>query len=89
MPFHRSVSGTVVPARLVTLPTAVQAVLDGHDTPNRRLLVVPVMVGVRCSAQRVPFQRSAKVTPAPAGLVKYPTAVHVVLEAHDTPERTL
>jgi hypothetical protein len=73
---------------LVTLPTAVHAVVDAHDTPNRRLLAAPVMVGVRWIDQRVPFQCSANATPAPARLVKYPTAVQVVPDAHDTLDRT-
>ncbi len=65
------------------LPTAVQAVVVGQETPaiepDR-----PLRAGVDWINQLVPFQRSASV-PMP---VAAPTAVQAVLDGHDTPLRT-
>ena len=65
VPFHRSANATPVPELLVSSPTAVQAVLEVHDTPPRLLPVVPVGLGVVWIDQLVPFQRSANVTLVP------------------------
>jgi hypothetical protein len=46
-------------------PTAVHAVEDAHDTPDKPLPCAPDGFGVDCTAQEVPFQRSASVTPVP------------------------
>jgi hypothetical protein len=66
------------------LPTAVQAVVVGHETPaiepDR-----PLRAGVDWINQLVPFQRSASV-PMP---VAAPTAVQAVLDGHETPLRRL
>jgi hypothetical protein len=64
-------------------PTAVQALLDVHDTPKR---VSPLCraVGVYWSDQRVPSQRSAML---PTPLV--PTAVQAVAEMHETPNNPM
>lgn len=51
MPFHRSASGTPAPTASVKYPTAVHAVGDVHDTPERTLSVAPTGLGVRCSDQ--------------------------------------
>jgi hypothetical protein len=67
----------------------VQDRLDGHDTPSRPLLVAPAGLGVRWIDQLVPFHRSASVSSLPVRLVKNPTAVHDVAEAHDTPANWL
>ena len=63
-------------------PTAVQAVVDGHDT---RVSVVdmPLGFGVVWIDQLVPFHRSANV----ALSLMDPTAVHAVVVVHDTPLR--
>jgi hypothetical protein len=83
---YRSASG-ICTARLED-PTAVQAVLDVHDTPMTPLPVVPVGLGVVWIDQLVPFHCSANVT---SGLepVLDPTAVQAVLDVHDTPLRLL
>jgi hypothetical protein len=70
-------------------PTAVQAVLDMHDTPLRVLLVVPVGLGVVWIDQLVPFQPSANVTSGPDPMLDHPTAVQAVLDVHDTELRLL
>jgi hypothetical protein len=66
VPFQRSVivlSG--LPKLSTDAPTAVQADDDVHETPNRTLECAPDGFGVGCTAQAVPFQRSASVTPTP------------------------
>jgi hypothetical protein len=57
---HRSAS---VPR--LEAPTAVHAVEDVHDTPEKPLPCAPDGFGVDCTAQEVPFHRSASVTPVP------------------------
>jgi hypothetical protein len=79
VPFHRSAS---VP-RLES-PTAMHAVADVHDTPEKPLDCAPAGSGVDCTAQEVPFQRSASVTPVPELSVKFPTAVQLEADEHDT-----
>src|ERR1700722_20869828 len=71
-----SASGTVCPWS-VKLPTAVQAVVDGHDTATRLLAR---SVGVCWIAQRPAIQRSAS---CPVDLC--PTATQIVFEGHATP----
>src|SRR5205085_1258889 len=67
------------------MPTAVQALLDVHDTPPlRTLAVAPAGLGVLWIVQLLPFQTSASVTGMPPSSVSYPTAVHAVLAVHDT-----
>src|SRR5664279_155130 len=88
VPFQRSASVTTVKPVLDN-PTAVQAVLDVHDTPPRLLPVVPVGLGVVWIDQLVPFQRAANVTLVPELLWSCPTAVQLVLDVHDTPLRLL
>jgi hypothetical protein len=68
----------------------VQVVVEAHDTPLRLLEVTPVGVGVVWMDQLVPFQRSANGWPVPEGVFHVlPTAVHVVVEVHDTLVRLL
>jgi hypothetical protein len=38
----------------------VHAVADAHDTPFNKVNVAPAGLGMDCTAQLVPFQRSAK-----------------------------
>ena len=60
VPFQRSAS---VPWS--DNPTAVQAVDEVHETPERKLNCAPDGFAVAWTVQAVPFQRSASVTPAP------------------------
>ena len=78
-PSHRSAS---VPR--LEPPTAVHAVEDVHDTPEKPLPCAPAGFGVGCTAQEVPFHRSASVTPLPELSVKLPTAVQAEADEHDT-----
>jgi hypothetical protein len=59
LPFHRSTSGTTVPARLASNPTAMQSLDATHDTPVRKLL--PDSAGVDWIVHFVPFQRSTRI----------------------------
>jgi hypothetical protein len=43
----------------------VQATLEAHDTPDRGLFVAAAGLGVLCTVQLVPFQRSANLTLTP------------------------
>ena len=65
VPFQCSASvGPAGPAVLVLAPpTAVQALADVHDTPLKLLKAAPAGLGVDWIDQRVPFQRSASVSP--------------------------
>jgi hypothetical protein len=62
LPFQRSASVTRAPAELKYSPTAVHAVLDGHDMALMTINEAPVGLGVDSSAQPLPFQRAASVT---------------------------
>ena len=79
VPFHRS-------ARVPRFenPTAMHAVEDVQDTPERELDCAPDGFGVDCTAQEVPFHRSASITPTPELSVKVPTAVQLEADEHDT-----
>jgi hypothetical protein len=61
-----------------------QLFTDGQDTLIRKLLAIPVGLGVDCAVQLVPFQRSASVTMDPP-LSTSPTAVQTFAPLHDTP----
>jgi hypothetical protein len=63
-----------------------QAVSDVHDTPVRAAGVAAAGLGVARSFQLRPFQRSDNVWGADANDVeKTPTAMHALLDVHDTP----
>ena len=70
-------------------PTAIQAVVDAHDTATRD--VSDPALAVDWIDQLIPFHRSANASVLrPLGdgpVVKEPTAVHAVAEMHDTPSR--
>jgi len=72
VPFHASAN---VPLR--SLPTAVHAVADVHDTPDST--ENPGGLGVAWIFQDVPFHASANVPLGPL-----PTAMHEVADVHDT-----
>jgi|SRR5215469_3782688 len=74
VPFHRS--ARVLPSP--EFPTAVQAVLDAHDTPFRK--PPPAGFGVGWMRHRVPVRCSARVVP----FAVPPTAVHAEDEVHHT-----
>ena len=74
LPFQRSTSAPPLYA-----PTAVQAVVDTHDTSFSKLLYVGF--GVSWIDHRLPFQCSASIVPPG----EFPTAVHAVGDGHDTP----
>jgi hypothetical protein len=80
LPFQASASVTLLGPKL-TSPTAVQAVLDVHDTPSSSPSLEDV--GLGWIDQRLPSHRSANVPPP-----MRPTAVQAVLAVHDTPSRT-
>ncbi len=79
VPFHCSAS---VPR--VESPTAMHAVEDVQDTPEKPLDCAPDGFGVDWTAQVVPFHRSVSVTPTPELSVKLPTAVQLEADEHDT-----
>jgi hypothetical protein len=87
VPSHVSVKGSVA-AVLTFEPTAVQDVVEAHDTLTRELPVVPLGSGVDWRAQLVPCQTSAKVT-LPEVVVSYPVASQNAAEAHDTDLRAV
>ena len=79
-PFQPSARG-VLPVNVESeLPTAVQAVLEAHDTPLNPSKAAPPWFGVVCTVHLVPFQRSASV----AFAFVVPTAVQAVGAVHET-----
>jgi hypothetical protein len=80
-PSHRSAS-VAPPAD----PTAVHAIVSGHDTPTS---TPPTGFGVRWIRHLAPRHRSAKVPTRSARLVKNPTAVQDLRDTHDTPSSPL
>lgn len=84
-PFQRSTKASPTPEPFVTDPTAVQSLGDGHETPLRELPRAPRGRCVLRTAQRAPFQSCANAMRVPAESIRYPTAMHSLLEAHDTP----
>ena len=91
VPFHRSARITSLLLWLIKYqnPTAVQDLVDAHDTATSWLLVAPARCGVRWIDQLVPFHRSASVSSLFARSVKNPTAVQDLADAHDTARRLL
>jgi hypothetical protein len=70
-------------------PTPVHAVVDVHDTPRSTPSVAPLGVGIVWINQRTPSHRSANGKLVPVLLSDDPTALHAVVDAHDTPQSTL
>lgn len=83
-PFQRSAK-----VRPEDLPTAVQAVGDMHDTALRLVSAAAVEVGVVWIDQPTPSHCSASVKRVPERLSDDPTALHAVVDAHDTPDNML
>jgi hypothetical protein len=86
VPFHRSASDPPLLGPVISMPTAVQALADAHDTPARPLPCTPVGLGVCWIDHVVPFHRSASVTVVVLVEVP-PTAVQALADVHDTPCR--
>jgi hypothetical protein len=87
LPSQRSASVTVV-VPLEEWPTAVQALADVHDTPDRTVFDAPAGLGVVWIDHLLPFQPSASATswvPVPCS----PTALQALADAQDTPWRML
>jgi hypothetical protein len=86
VPFHFSARFTLVSAAWPgVLPTAVQAVADGQDTPTKPPLSVPLGSLTGWIRQRVPFHLSASGNPVPDRLAACePTAVQARPELHET-----
>ena len=90
-PFHLSVKVSGGPSTSASCPspTAVHARLDAHDTPKSSLPWETT--GVFWITHLAPFQRSANcdgvsaVGDSPLVKWKVPTAVHALLDEHDTP----
>ena len=76
----------------VKLPTDVHAWPDRraqHETPLSTAEVAPEGLGVTSTVHVVPSQTSASVERVPDNALYEPTAVHAVLDVHDTDEREL
>jgi hypothetical protein len=89
-PFQRSTSDPSPPEVLLMYhPTAVHAVAERHDTPLKTEVISGTGLGVGWMAQRLPFQRSARVSVTPELAVYVPTAVHEEGEEHEIPAKLL
>jgi hypothetical protein len=91
VPFQDSARFTLVSGVLPgVLPTAVQAVADGQDTPTKPPLLAPVGSTVRWIRQRVPFHLSARGNPVLDRLAACePTAVQARPDVHETADSSL
>ena len=81
-------------APMTVAPTAVQPLRGPQETALNVLLELTAllstgMTGVGWTDQLRPFQRSAKAVSPPIAPPVYPTAVHAVRDAHDTPLKEL
>lgn len=84
VPFQRSATGRIGNSENPAPPTAVHAVCDVHDTPRRLPNRKPEGSGTVWTAQLVPFHACAVGCWSPSGLMKKPTSMHAVEEAHET-----
>jgi hypothetical protein len=88
-PFHRSASVDSLESflELKLSPTAVQVVRDVHETSLNAGEESP-LVGVGSTDHLDPFHRSASGSSPTASFARglYPTAMHAVDDAHDTPK---
>jgi hypothetical protein len=66
------------------LPTAVQAVDEGQDTPDRKVPTAPLGRATDWLSHRVPFQRSANAVSRLEPSWATPTETHCEADAHDT-----
>src|ERR1700733_7058439 len=73
------------PAPAMESPTAVQAVAERHETPNRVSTMEPAAFGDGLSFQELPFHTSVSVCQSSAGSARsFPTATQAVTAAQDT-----
>ena len=82
-PFQTSASGASRRALFAYHPTAMQNAGEVHETPDRPLPLVGLLVGGLWIVHLVPSQNSASSSPAP-GPEKDPIAVQNVDEVHET-----
>ena len=80
VPSHCSVTSVSMASLLKKVPTAMHLVLSVQDTRPRSAAVLPCGEAIVCSAQLVPFQRSAR---------PVPVAVHAAAAVQDTPSSWL
>jgi hypothetical protein len=80
LPFQASAS-VVLPEPFELLPTAVQALVVGQETPDRLVSVAPVGLGLGRMAQEAPFQDSVS-----EAWSDEPTAMHELDDLHETPK---
>src|SRR6516165_7858794 len=80
VPFQNSLTACSMASLSKNEPTAMQKALAVHHTRFRLAGVLPCADAIVCSAQDVPFQRSAKPSPV---------AVHWVITKHETPLSSL
>ncbi|TMC87595.1 MAG: hypothetical protein E6J12_12785 [Chloroflexi bacterium] len=85
VPSQRSASvvrrGKVFPV----VPTAVHAVGDAQETPEKKLEVAPAGLGVATIAHLLPFQVWAIGTTWPVLRSLLPTAIQEMVDEHETP----
>ena len=79
-PLRSSITGTSPPAER-PLPTAVQTVVVGQDTPSSLGELTPAGFFVVGWAQLLPFHLSARVTSSSFSFLYEPTAEQAVVEA--------
>ena len=91
LPFQTSARFALVSGFLPgVLPTAMQAVADAQDTPEKVALTAPPGRMVGWIRQRVPFHLSARVNPGLDRLAACdPTAVQARPDVHETADSTL
>jgi hypothetical protein len=91
VPFQASARFALVSVTLPgVLPTAVQAVADGQDTPAKPPLLAPGGSMVGWIRQRVPFHLSARGNPVLDRLAAWePTAVQARPDVHETADSSL
>jgi hypothetical protein len=80
LPSH--LSANVGPGGLKSVPVAVQACDDVHETASSIPAVLPCGNGTDCACQLVPFHDAASGTAVPL-VLSYPTAVHACVLEHE------
>ena len=86
VPFQRSAN--VLWPLFEKVPTAMQLVLDAHETPRRTVEVAPAGLGLVTIDHVVPFQRSTNDLGTKLLSSYVPTTKQFVVPEHDTPFRS-